>query len=144
MKTNTYSSKSAAKLGAKRKDLDVETLTFMQDKDKRWSWETTTDLEEALEETKQPVIQTDLISNKGIKIEKERPEQNGIVRPSTGGKCRNIWDMCDAIYKDTGELPTRKQMKQLAKDKSWNVTTCGIQMYQWRRFNGFIGRQKEE
>src|SRR5690554_4439873 len=32
----------------------------------------------------------------GLKIEKDRPEQNGIKRPSIGGKCRAIWDALDA------------------------------------------------
>ena len=40
------------------------------------------------EASKPPVIE-------GLKIEKNREEQNGIKRPSVGGKCRAIWDALD-------------------------------------------------
>lgn len=77
----------------------------------------------------------------GIKIEKDRPEQNGIVRPSVGGKCRAIWDACDALYAK-GTMPMPKVIKELAQANGWNENNAVIEMYQWRKFNGIIGRQK--
>lgn len=76
----------------------------------------------------------------GLKIEKDRPEQNGIKRPSIGGKCRAIWDALDAYREETGELPTSKVVKELAADEGWNPNNASIEFYQWRKFNG-IGKQ---
>lgn len=72
----------------------------------------------------------------GLKIEKDRVEQNGIKRPSIGGKCRAIWDALDAYRAETGELPTSKTVKELAADEGWNPNNASIEYYQWRKFNG--------
>lgn len=72
----------------------------------------------------------------GLKIEKDRLEQNGIKRPSIGGKCRAIWDALDAYRAETGELPTSKTVKELAADEGWNPNNASIEYYQWRKFNG--------
>jgi hypothetical protein len=72
----------------------------------------------------------------GLKIEKDRPEQNGIKRPSIGGKCRAIWDALDAYVKETGEQPTSKTVKELAADEGWNPNNASIEFYQWRKFHG--------
>lgn len=72
----------------------------------------------------------------GLKIEKDRPEQNGIKRPSIGGKCRAIWDALDAYRAETGELPTSKTVKELAADEGWNPNNASIEYYQWRKYNG--------
>lgn len=74
------------------------------------------------------------------KIEKDRPEQNGIKRPSAGGKCREVWDNLDNMREALKRTPTSKEIKEVASAKGWeNVTTC-IQYYQWRKFNGIKGR----
>lgn len=78
----------------------------------------------------------------GLKIEKERSEQNGITRPSIGGKCRAIWDACDNFHATQGKLPMPKEIKAIAAENGWNENNAVIEMYQWRRFNGFVGRQK--
>lgn len=81
------------------------------------------------------------VAPKGLyTIEKNRPEQNGIKRPSAGGKCRAIWDACDAVNAD-GTVPTPKIMKALAAEQGWNANNAVIEMYQWRKFNGITGRQ---
>jgi len=81
--------------------------------------------------------------HKGIKIEKDRPEQNGITRPSIGGKCRAIWDACDELYQEgKGVIPLPKHIKELAVERDWNMNNAIIEMYQWRKFHGIIGRQK--
>lgn len=72
----------------------------------------------------------------GLKIEKDRPEQNGVKRPSVGGKCRAIWDALDDYRAETGELPTSKTVKELAADSGWNPNNASIEYYQWRKFNG--------
>lgn len=72
----------------------------------------------------------------GLKIEKDRPEQNGVKRPSIGGKCRAIWDALDAYRAETGGLPTSKTVKELAADEGWNPNNASIEYYQWRKFNG--------
>lgn len=79
----------------------------------------------------------------GLKIEKDRPEQNGVKRPSAGGKCRAIWDALDAYRTETGLLPTSKVVKELAADEDWNPSNASIEYYQWRKFNGISGRVKD-
>lgn len=76
----------------------------------------------------------------GLKIEKNRPEQNGIKRPSAGGKCRAIWDACDALYAAGNQIPMPKDIKAVAAEKGWNANNAVIEMYQWRKFNGFKSR----
>ena len=84
----------------------------------------------------------DVIKPVGLKIEKDRPEQNGIVRPSVGGKCRAIWDACDAYLEEKGAAPMPKDIKVIAEEKGWNLNNAVIEMYQWRKFHGITGRQK--
>ena len=78
----------------------------------------------------------------GLKIEKARDEQNGIKRPSIGGACRAVWDACDAFKVATGRSPLPKEIKDLASEEGWNVNNAVIEMYQWRKFNGIVGRVK--
>jgi hypothetical protein len=77
----------------------------------------------------------------GLKIEKDRPEQNGIKRPSIGGKCRAVWDACDAFAQEHGDDPTAKDVKAIAEANGWNPNNASIEFYQWRKFNGIKGRQ---
>lgn len=78
----------------------------------------------------------------GINIEKDRPEQNGVVRPSNGGVCAAIWAECDKRASN-GLVPPVKEMKAWALAEGVDQTTCLIQYYQWRKFNGVVGRAKE-
>lgn len=77
----------------------------------------------------------------GLKIEKDRPEQNGIKRPSAGGKCRAIWDALDEYRTNEGELPDAKFVRALAAEHGYNPNNASIEFYQWRKFNGITGRQ---
>lgn len=77
----------------------------------------------------------------GLKIEKDRPEQNGIKRPSAGGKCRAIWDALDEYRTNEGELPDAKFVRALAAEHGYNANNASIEFYQWRKFNGITGRQ---
>lgn len=77
-------------------------------------------------------------------IEKDRPEQNGIKRPSAGGLCRAVWDAMDAQREaNTGETPSTQQVRDLALMHNWNVNNAMIEYYQWRKFNGITGRAKK-
>lgn len=76
----------------------------------------------------------------GLKIEKDRPEQNGIKRPSIGGKCREIWDALDEYVREEGAQPDSKLVKALAEENGWNRNNASIEFYQWRKFHGIKGR----
>lgn len=75
------------------------------------------------------------------KIEKDRPEQNGVKRPSAGGLCRAVWDFCDSIH-SAEAVPTVAQVKLEAEARGWNSNNASIEYYQWRKFNGIRGRVK--
>ncbi|QJI53374.1 transcriptional activator [Alteromonas phage vB_AcoS-R7M] len=93
-------------------------------------------------EVKQPAkVEEVKTAGKGLKIEKDREERNGIKRPSVGGKCRAVWDLCDAIYNDTGIIPVPSVIKEEAAHKGLNANNAVIEMYQWRKFMGFVGRK---
>lgn len=76
----------------------------------------------------------------GLVIEKERPTQNGVTRPSAGGRCRAVWDALDAYRTETGITPDAKVVRELAADEGWNPNNASIEFYQWRKFNGITGR----
>lgn len=78
----------------------------------------------------------------GIKIEKDREERNGVKRPSAGGACRAVWDLCDELLKDTGVIPTASIIKEAAVERGLNANNASIELYQWRKFHGIRGRQK--
>lgn len=77
---------------------------------------------------------------KGISIEKDREERNGIKRPSAGGRCRAVWDACDAFAEQTGDDPTAADVRNMAAEHGWNANNASIEFYQWRKFNGITGR----
>lgn len=76
----------------------------------------------------------------GLIIEKNRPKQNGVKRPSAGGLCRAVWDACWAHQAATGTPPTAKEVKAIAETNGWNTNNASIEYYQWRKFNGITGR----
>lgn len=75
-------------------------------------------------------------TRKGVSIEKDRDERNGVKRPSKGGVCRQVWDMLDAI----GKKATAKEARAKGAELGLNKTTTMVQFYQWRKFNGITGR----
>lgn len=79
-------------------------------------------------------------TGKGLKIEKEREERNGVKRPSVGGSCRAVWDFLDGVV-TAGNTPTIALVKEEAETAGWNVNNASIEFYQWRKFNGIRGRQ---
>jgi hypothetical protein len=80
-------------------------------------------------------------SRSSYSIEKNRPEQHGIKRPSAGGLCRAVWDACDELReKANGTIPSSEQIRALAESKGWNRNNAMIEFYQWRKYNGITGR----
>jgi hypothetical protein len=93
-----------------------------------------------------PVVQipTPLLApratSKGLKIEKDRPMQNGVRQPSAGGLCRAVWDYCQGEH-DAGMFPSAKSVKAHAVQIGWNTNNASIEFYNWRKFNGISGRR---
>jgi hypothetical protein len=90
-----------------------------------------------------PVAQKPTQVAVGLVIEKDRPTQNGVTRPSAGGRCRAVWDALDAYQRETKDVPTAKVVRELAADEGWNPNNASIEFYQWRKFNGITGRAKK-
>ncbi len=76
-------------------------------------------------------------ANSGYKIEKERPQQNGITRRSAGTLISQIWAMFDEV----GPTLTVSQAREMGKERGFNPTTVEIAVYRWRQFNGIQSRQ---
>lgn len=72
------------------------------------------------------------------KIQANRPEQNGVKRPSEGTICAQIWAWCDEVH-NAGDKVTAKELKGALP--ALDATTCTVQFYRWRKFNGIQGRQ---
>lgn len=69
-------------------------------------------------------------------LQKDRPEQNGIKRPSAGTVCAAVWEAVEALGVTAA---TSKQMRAVAAEKGWNTNNVSIEFYRCRQFHG-IGR----
>lgn len=75
----------------------------------------------------------------GNKIEKNRPEQNGMKYPSAGTKTRVIWDLCDAMAKELGRpLKISELRERVAQGTNENMMKS--QYSYWRKFHNITGR----
>lgn len=75
----------------------------------------------------------------GNKIEKNRPEQNGMKYPSAGTKTRVIWDLCDAMTKELGRpLKISELRERVAQGTNENMMKS--QYSYWRKFHNITGR----
>lgn len=54
-------------------------------------------------------------------------------RPVQGGRCRQVWDALDAVQHLTGETPSLKDAKEIARKRGWNENTARIQYYRWKQ-----------
>lgn len=80
-----------------------------------------------------------------VKIEKDRDTQNGMSRPSIGGKCRQVWDKCDELTTTNGTPPAISQLMKIMLDIGGiRVNTIKSQYAYWRKFNGITGRIVEK
>ncbi len=75
------------------------------------------------------------------KVQKDRAEANGVKRPSDGTICGNIWGYCDTVVAG-GAFPSAKDLRAhgASQAPAWDATTCTVQYYRWRKFNGVQGR----
>lgn len=75
------------------------------------------------------------------KIQKVRPTQNGVTRPTAGGKCARVWEICDELacgYMDNRVPFSVVRVKAEAEDLS--VGNARAEYAAWRKFNGVTGR----
>lgn len=87
-----------------------------------------------------PVAPGTRATSKGIKIQKDRPMQNGVKQPSAGSACRLVWDWLDSEVA-AGRVPTVKSAKSdYAEKNGTNPNNASIEFYNWRKFNGIVGR----
>ncbi len=78
------------------------------------------------------------------KIESNRPEQNGVKRPSAGTVCAQVWDIATSLS-NGDEMPREKIAKlseviKAAEAKGINKFTARTQYARWRVFHGITGR----
>lgn len=74
----------------------------------------------------------------GKTVEQNRPEQNGLKRPSAGSTCAIIWDTCDRVTNETGHVCTSAELFNALQ--GYNECTLRTQYARWRQFNGITGR----
>lgn len=72
------------------------------------------------------------------KIQANRPEANGVKRPSEGTICAQIWAWCDEVH-GAGDVVRAKELR--AALPALDDTTKTVQYYRWRKFNNIQGRQ---
>ena len=78
------------------------------------------------------------VEKTGKSVEQNRPEQNGLKRPSAGSTCAIIWDTCDRITNETGHVCTSAELFNALQ--GYNECTLRTQYARWRQFNGITGR----
>lgn len=76
--------------------------------------------------------------NSGYTIEKNRPTQNGVTRPSSGTRTEEIWILCDKLFA-AGNM-TSAEVYKAAKEAGMNVNTVARQMAEWRKFHGISAK----
>lgn len=62
--------------------------------------------------------------------------KNGIKAPMRAGKCMHVWEVCQAMYEQTGKVPTLKELNAHEAMQGTNPTNNQIEFYRWRKFNG--------
>lgn len=77
-------------------------------------------------------------STTGLKIEKDRPTQNGVTRMSTGTVGQKLF----ALFDQVGPECTLVQAKAVAVAAGLSATSAAIGLYQWRKFNGYASPGK--
>lgn len=82
-----------------------------------------------------PVPMLPVIEQAPAKVERPRAEvKNGIKAPLREGKCKHVWQTCEAIYKATGKVPTLKELNANPAMAGTNLTNNQIEFYRWRKF----------
>jgi len=68
-----------------------------------------------------------------------REEQHGVRRPKAGGRCDQVWQQLDSMNAK-GEDPSLQSIVEVARKKGWNENNARVELYQWRKFHGLMGR----
>jgi hypothetical protein len=74
------------------------------------------------------------------RIQKQRDEQNGVKRPSTGTVCDQVWEMAQRLTDDKFTTATLGEVIKACEAKGINKFTARTQYARWRVFNGITGR----
>lgn len=85
-----------------------------------------------------PATPKKAVEKVGKIIEPNRPEQNGLKRPSKGSTCCIIWDTCDKITAQKESTCTSAELFNALQ--GYNECTLRTQYARWRQFNGITGR----
>ena len=76
----------------------------------------------------------------GLKIEKNRAEQNGVIRPSAGTVCDKVWNLCASMSASLGKTVSLSALVAAAQLQNINQFTARTQYARWRKFIGATGR----
>ena len=72
-----------------------------------------------------------------VKTERPKAEvKNGIKAPLRAGKCKHVWEVCQAMYEANKKVPTLKELNAHEAMQGTNTTNNAIEFYRWRKFNG--------
>jgi hypothetical protein len=82
----------------------------------------------------------EVVEAKSLKIEKGRPKQNGVTKPSAGSICRAIWDALDAKQ----GTPGFEDVRQLMVQHGWSRNTAFTQFQRWKQFHGVMPRDADK
>lgn len=87
--------------------------------------------------TPAPVVEVPAAPQPSTKrtIQRDRVTQNGITRPSTGGKCELVWAECDRLLA-AGTNPTVAHLRSWCEAGNHNVNNAQIELYRWRTWAG--------
>ena len=78
-----------------------------------------------------------VIEQAPVKTERPKAEvKNGIKAPLRAGKCKHVWEVCQAMYEANKKVPTLKELNAHEAMQGTNTTNNAIEFYRWRKFNG--------
>lgn len=77
------------------------------------------------------------------KVDRNRPENNGVKRPSDGTICAHIWSLATQITaeKTAPAIATLSEVINAAETVGVNKYTARTQYARWRVFNGHTGKK---
>ncbi len=68
------------------------------------------------------------------------PIRNGIKMPRKGGKCRLVWDWCQAFHDENGTPPKHSEALTEADRSGWNRLNTAAEYVRWRQHWGIPGQ----
>jgi hypothetical protein len=68
------------------------------------------------------------------------PIRNGIRMPRKGGKCRGVWDWCQAFRDEKGAPPKHSEALTEAERSGWNRLNTATEYVRWRQYWGIPGQ----